>query len=347
MQLIKFCYFGRKHQPHMKRSVLLLTIAACLSIYNPVQAQFGGLGKALLEKGGELAGGGLNKIIKQPAAITTNFKDVDRTGMKPPSFHEGETAQPLYLLPKATGGGYKLCAGYYEMTNKSYCLHAGTRGPSTGDGYMLAPVLGPKQDVVIAILKSGEKHPNVSQHDIQVLLWAIIARTRFADYGSDIKLTATTLLTPNDLLKLEGGALGILPASIMDKAKGQLPPAIQAVFEAENNIRRLAASGNATYEEMERYAVLAGIAPVVNSEFPSGTWSLHPDGYYVRYIPSAYSVTKTQIYVPQELVNTNPNLIYDATNAIACPANTGAQRLIQTNEPINPNYSLKLKVKCF
>jgi len=331
----------------MKKPILLLAITACLSIYQPAHAQFGGLGKVLLEKGSELAGGSLNKIIKQPAAITTNFKDVDRTGMRPPSFHEGETAQPLYLLPKATTGGYKLCAGYYEMTNKSYCLQAGTRGPSKGDGYMLAPVLGPKQEVVIAILKSGEKHPNVSQHEIQVLLWAIIARTRFADYSTAIKLTATTLLSSSDLLKLEGGALGVLPASVMDKAKGQLPSAIQAVFEAENNIRRLAASGNATYEEMERYAVLAGIAPVVNNEFPSGTWSLHPDGYYVRYIPSGYSVTKTQIYVPQEIVNSKPNLVYDAPNAIACPANTGAQRLIQTNEPLNPNYGLKLTVKCF
>jgi hypothetical protein len=335
-------------QPHMKKVFLTLAIMGCVVCGQTAKAQFGGLGKAILSKGTELAGGGtLNKIIKQPAAITTNFKDVDRTGMKPPSFHEGEKAQPLYLLPKATGGGYKLCAGYYEMTNKSYCLQAGTRGPSTGDGYMLAPVLGPKKEVVTTILKNAESHPNVSQHDIQVLLWAIIARTRFADYSTSIKLTATTLLSSTDLLQLEGGALGILPASLMDKAKSQLPQPIQAVFEAENNIRRLAASGSASYEEMERYAMLAGIVPVVDNEFPSGTWSLHPDGYYIRYMPSGYSVTKTQIYVPKELADTKPGLVYDAPNAIACPANTGAQRLIQTNEPLQPNYSLKLNVKCF
>ncbi len=329
----------------MKKVILSLSLIfgiTCLA-----QAQFGGLGKILIDKGSELAGGSLNKIIKQPAAITTNFKDVQRDGKKPPSFHEGETAQPLYLLPKAPEGGFKLCAGYYEMTNKSYCLQAGTRGPSNGDGYMLAPVLGPKQDVVIEILKRGESHPNVSQHDIQVLLWAIIARTRFADYNTQIKLTATTLLTPAFLLKLEGGALGILPANLMEKAKAQLPQPIQAVFEAENNIRRLAASGNSTYEEIERYAMLAGLVPVVDNEFPSGTWSLHPDGYYIRFIPSGYSVTKTQIYVPQELVDSKPGLVYDAPNGIACPANTGAQRLIQTNEPLNPNYSLKLRAKCF
>ena len=329
----------------MKKAVLLLTLITGITF--TANAQFGGLGKILVDKGTELAGGNLNKIIKQPAAITTSFKDVDPNGKKPPSFRENEVAQPLYLLPKAAGGGYKLCAGFYAMTNKSYCLHAGTRGPSSGDGYMLAPVLGPKHDVVIAILKSGELHPNVSQHDIQELLWAIIARTRLADFGTHIKLTATTLLSPTDLLKLEGGALGVLPNNLMEKAKGQLPQSLQAVFEAENNIRRLAASGNATYEEMERYAMLAGIVPTINPDYPSGTWSLHPEGYYIRFIPKGYSVTETQIYVPQQLADSKPGLIYDAPNNIACPANTGAQRLIQTNEPLQPNYSLKLKVKCF
>lgn len=330
-----------------KHYLFILSFIYCLFLTASANAQFGGLGKKLLDKGTDMvSGGGLNKVLKQPQAITTNFGDVNKTGSKPPSFLEGQQPQPLYLLPKATNGGYKLCAGFFEMTNKSYCLHAGTRGPSKGDGYMLAPVLGPKSAVVIRILKSAEKHPNVKQHDIQVLLWAIIARTRFVDMGNDIKLTASTLLTTQELLMLEGGALGVLPASLMDKAKGQLPPAVQSVFEAENNIRRLAASGNSSYEEMEKYAVLAGIAPQPDPEVPSGIWSLHPDGYYVRYFPSSYSVTRVQVYVPKELISTKPDLVYDGPNGIACPANVGAQRLAQTNEPLNPDYTKKLKIIC-
>lgn len=331
-----------------KQFIIYFALTICLAISLNARAQFGGLGKKLLDKGSEaISGGGLNKILKQPQAITTSFQDVDKTGSKPPSFTEGQQPQPLYLLPKAPTGGFKLCEGFYEMTNKSYCLHAGTRGPSTGDGYMLAPVLGPKKDVVILILKNGEKHPEVTQHSIQILLWAIIARTRFVDMGTDIKLTASALLTPQQLLMLEGGALGVLPASLMDKAKGQLPPAVQSVFEAENNIRRLAASGSSSYEEMEKYAVIAGLASQPDPNVPSGTWSLHPDGYYIRFIPSGYSVTKTQIYVPIEVIAANPNLVYDAPNGIACPANVGSQRLAQTNEPLQPDYTKKLKTACF
>ncbi|MCC8408638.1 hypothetical protein LJ707_06840 [Mucilaginibacter sp. UR6-1] len=201
----------------MKR--LLFAIITCIAITQPGYAQLGGL----LKKGSDMLGSSglnLNKIIKQPAAITTNFKDdAIVTGSKPPSFQEGVTAQPLYLLPKATGGGYILCAGLYEMTS---------------------------------------------------------------------------------------------------------------------------------YEEMEKYAVLAGIAPNNNSEYPSGTWALHPDGYYIRYIPQGYSITKVQIFVPKELIDKagNDPIIYDAPYGIACPANVGAQRLAQTNEPLEPDYTKKLTTIC-
>lgn len=47
---------------------------------------------------------------------------------------------------------------------------AGTFAPSSGDGYMYAPTLGPKEEIVTTILKNAEKHPEVHQHDIQMLL---------------------------------------------------------------------------------------------------------------------------------------------------------------------------------
>ncbi|RZJ92696.1 MAG: hypothetical protein EOO20_00735 [Chryseobacterium sp.] len=313
------------------------------------QAQFGDLKDKILGAGSSLASKrlGIDKILKQPAAITTSFEDVNQEGSKMPDFAIKEKAQPLYLLPKGADGGFVLCAGLYEMTTKSYCLHAGTYAPSSGDGYMFAPVLGPKEEIVTAILKSAEKHPEISQHDIQILLWTIIARTKFADYNGNVKLTAIALLTPVQLGQLEGGVLGILPGNLMEKAKDKLPDDLKAIFEAENKIRQLVASGNYSYDEMEKYAILSGIAPA-RTDIPSGIWTLHPDGYYVRYFPSGYAATTVQVYVPKELINAlnGSKIIYDATNDIACPANVGSQRLAQTNEPLNPDYSVKIKTLC-
>ncbi|WP_316826852.1 hypothetical protein [Pedobacter miscanthi] len=316
---------------------------------NSVNAQFGGLKDKLLKVGTAQGAKalGVDKFLKQPSAITTSFEDVNREGEKMPDFIASLKlkAQPLYLLPKNPAGGFILCEGFYEMTNKSYCLKAGTFAPSKGDGYMYAPVLGSKEEIVVAILKSAEKHPEVEQHDIQALLWTIIARTKFADYNGQVKVTAIKLLTTKQLTQLEGGALGVLPFDVMEKAKDQLPSGLRAVFEAENNIRQLVASGNYTYADMERYAIVAGMAPP-RSDVPSGIWTKHPDGYYVRYFPSGYAITKVQVYVPKELLANGNKFIYDAAGDIACPANTGSQRLAQTNEPLEANYSLKLTTIC-
>ncbi|GAA4205928.1 hypothetical protein GCM10022289_26160 [Pedobacter jeongneungensis] len=312
-------------------------------------AQFGGLKDKLLKVGTAQGAKalGVDRFLKQPAAITTSFEDVSREGERMPDFITALKlkAQPLYLLPKNPEGGFVLCDGLYEMTNKSYCLKAGTFAPSKGDGYMFAPVLGPKEEIVVSILKSAEKHPEVEQHDIQALLWTIIAKTKFADYNGQVKVTAIKLLTTKQLTQLEGGALGVLPFDVMEKAKDQLPSGVRAVFEAENNIRQLVASGNYTYADLEKYAIVAGMAPP-RSDVPSGIWTKHPDGYYVRYFPSGYSITKVQVYVPKELLANGTKLIYDAAGDIACPANTGSQRLAQTNEPLEANYSLKLTTVC-
>ncbi|MBB4106897.1 hypothetical protein [Pedobacter zeae] len=332
-----------------KTKSLCLALLFSITCLTSVKAQFGGLKDKLLKIGTAQGAKalGVDKFLKQPAAITTSFEDVNREGEKMPDFLNDLKlkAQPLYLLPKNPDGGFVLCEGLYEMTNKSYCLKAGTFAPSKGDGYMFAPVLGPKEEIVVSILKSAEKHPEVEQHDIQALLWTIIARTKFADYSGQVKVTAIKLLTTKQLTQLEGGALGILPFDVMEKTKEQLPSGVRAVFEAENNIRQLVASGNYTYADLEKYAIVAGMAPP-RSDVPSGIWTKHPDGYYVRYFPSGYSVTKVQVYVPKELLANGAKLIYDATGDIACPANTGSQRLAQTNEPLEADYSLKLTTIC-
>jgi hypothetical protein len=110
---------------------LITLLAVCFLFASAAQAQFGGLGKKLLDKGTEMAsGGGLSKILKQPQAITTSFKDVNKTGSKPPSFMEGQTPEPLYLLPKTPEDAYKLCAGFYEMTSKKYSKDSRMYSPS-------------------------------------------------------------------------------------------------------------------------------------------------------------------------------------------------------------------------
>jgi hypothetical protein len=306
---------------------VLLTLLPVLFISFVATAQLKGLKDKLMGEKNPLA-----SILKKPSPITTNFEDdVKMEGSLPASFGNDKTYVPLYKMKAAENGGFVLCPGYYEMLNMSYCLKAGTHGPSSGDGYMFAPVKGKMDDIVLAILEShATKHPEVHQHDVQVLLWAIIARAKFKNLSGRLKVVTAVLLTADQIVKLNGGYVETLGGEALNRGLVDLPPAVQAVMEAENNIRRLVETGIDSYEEFEKYAILAGLAPNDHAEVQRGMWSLHPDGFYIRYLPQGYSRTKVQIYVPE----TKGQVIYNAVGTIACPANTGAQRLAQTNIPL-------------
>jgi hypothetical protein len=81
---------------------------------------------------------------------------------------------------------------------------------------------------------------------------------------------------------------------------------------------------------MERVAVLSGAVPMGpgSQDIPSGRWSLHPDGYYIRYVPQGYSHTVVGIWVPQGSPAVGKE--YDPATHIAVPGNTSRQRLIQS-----------------
>jgi hypothetical protein len=223
------------------------------------------------------------------------------------------------------------------MHTQSYCLKAGTHGPGAGNGYLYAPPLGPMEDVVMSIVRNSVSHPAIHQHDIQLLLWSIIAKAKFDDLQNKIKVVATQLLTPQQIIKLNGGALGLIPDGLMQKGMDGLPAGVRTVIEAENKLREMLTNTNSTFEEMERVAVLAGVAPVGEGsrDVPDGRWSLHPDGYYVRYLPRGYSHTVTQVWVPKSSIAVGKE--YDPASHIAVPGNTARQRLIQSGRAYSDN----------
>jgi hypothetical protein len=234
-------------------------------------------------------------------------------------------------LQRTPNGGFVLQPGYYTFVDQSYCLKAGTHGPGGGDGYLYAPPKGPAEDAVMTIVRNSVNHPEIHQHDIQTLLWAIIARARFEDLSSQHKAVASRLLTPRQLASLNRNALDTA-MSIADRL-GAVPEPIRQIAQAEAQLRQMLTTPGATFAEMERVAVLTGAAPIGpgSQDIPSGRWSVHPDGYYVRYIPSGYSTTRVEIWVPQGSPAVGKE--YDPATHIAVPGNTARQRLIQSGRP--------------
>ncbi len=255
-------------------------------------------------------------------AITTNFKDCNIRDVKAPSFAENAGFVSL-CNADFTDQGYLLQPGYYEISVKSFCLKAGTYAPGEGDGYLYAPLKGPKEKIIQALVDSWYRHPEVDQRDVQSLIWAIIAKTDFKNLNSGLQVTAARLLTQAELLKLSGMGIGLLPDSVMNSLTAKLPKPVQAVLEAENKIRGYFSASSYSYSDLEKLAMLAGVNPG-KSSVAYGTWGLHPEGFWISYLPSGYSRMKIRIYVPETL----SSVYYIPSKDVAVPANTSSQRLM-------------------
>jgi hypothetical protein len=303
------------------RTMFAAAAAAVLMLgASPAEAQFGGLGK-LAKK----AGIGLPSLEKAP--ITTSLEDAKWGVADQDGFTPREAKRSMMQLQRTPNGGFVLQPGYYELHNQSYCLKAGTHGPGGGDGYLYAPPEGPAEDAVMTIVRNSVNRPEIGQQKIQTLLWAIIARAKFEDLSTEHKAVASQLLTPRQLASLNRSALSMLSEGpIADN----LPSGVRQVLQAEADLRRMLTSPGTSFAELERVAVLSGMAGVGpgSRDVPSGRWSLHPDGYYVRYLPQSYTNTLVQIWVPQGSPAVGKE--YDPATHIAVPGNTARQRLIQS-----------------
>jgi len=299
-------------------AALLVTVSTAGS------AQLGGLGRQL----GRLPGVG--SLLKGEAPITTSLADARWGDATKDGFTPREAGRSLMTLQRTPNGGFVLQPGYYSMQTQSYCLHAGTHGPGGGDGYLFAPPKGSAEDAVMTVVRNSVNRPEIPQQTIQQLLWAIVARAKFEDLSPQLRATASQLLTPRQLARLNRGALDMVPGPVMDRAMGSVPGPLRQIVQAEGQLRQMLTTPGTSFAQMERVAVLSGAAPrgEGSRDVPSGRWSLHPDGYYVRYIPSGYSSTRVEIWVPQGSPAVGRE--YDPAAHIAVPGNTARQRLIQS-----------------
>ncbi|WP_260600177.1 hypothetical protein [Sphingomonas endolithica] len=288
----------------------------------PAEAQFGGLKLGDLAK---RAGISLPNLRKEP--ISTSLPDARWGDPSQDRFVPPLPRRELTQLQRTANGGFVLQAGYYRFNDQSYCLHAGTHGPGGGDGYLYAPPIGGAKDAVITIVRNSVQHPEIDQHAIQALLWAILSRAKIEDLSNEQQMAASQLLTPRQLAGLNRNVLDVLSSGPISQ---NLPREVRSVMQAEADLRRMLTTPGTSFAELERVAVLAGMAPAGPGSIrvPNGRWSLHPDGYWIRYLPNSYSNTVVEIWAPVGSPGIGKE--YDPATHIAVPGNTSRQRLIQS-----------------
>jgi hypothetical protein len=246
---------------------------------------------------------GIKDLLKKKPVVTTDLSHAV-TDLPFLDDFNPQNFRSLTALPRGDNGEFILDRpGLYELQVQSYCLHAGTYAPSSGDGYIYAPLKGRMADIVRHVIHRSFSHPQIQQKSVQLLLWAIQSHTKISRMTPQLQAVARTLLTPKEIFKINGGALGLIPQKYLRKMMTQLPPAVRRVMTAETRIRDMLSTGQATYREIERAAVLVGnpLPGEGSREIPAGRWSYHPDGFFVRFFPSGFPKTLIHLYRPEEI----------------------------------------------
>lgn len=265
----------------------------------------------------------LRRILEEPPALESSFDDAV-TGV--PFLDEFDPARtaPMTQLPVTGDGGFIVALpGVYAMQACSYCLHAGTYGPGSGEGYLYAPLRGSLAGVIQDVLDNSIAHPEIDQHVVQSLIWGIEARSKVAEMPQELREAAQVLLTREQINRLNGGALGMVPEELFDQAFVDVPPEVRMVLEAQARLRDRLRQEVYDFEILQEIAVLAGDPPATEGgpQVPSGRWSWTPEGFFIRYFPNGYSETLVQLYAPEPFTVVSD----DAERITALVDRTGAR----------------------
>ncbi len=231
-------------------------------------------------------------------AITTSLSDAV-TGIPFLNDYQPGLPRGLAAIPHDSSGEFHLVAGSYWFDGRSYCLHAGKRAPASGSSYLYAPLKGPRAPIIEDILRNSASHLEIPQPTVQELIWAILARVKITDMQPEPQAAAAKLLSPAQLLELNTNAVAFIPADKFNALLAKVPDPMRPILDAENSLRGMLTS-NATYQDMERVAVLPSVPEPGNQAQALALvrWSYDPHGFFLWFIPHTYRWTTTYLDVP-------------------------------------------------
>ncbi|RFM35030.1 hypothetical protein DXN04_06415 [Chitinophaga silvisoli] len=201
---------------------------------------------------------------------------------------------------------FDLAPGHYKASIRSYCLHAGVYGPSKGDGYQIAKLKGAKSNLVRNLLDRSAEHPEISQEDVQTLIWGIEAGAKFSSYSPSFQVAVKPLLTPAEIAGME--------VNVADLAKRAVPAELKEIAQTYESLRYKMQASQVKYDEIEAIAVKTGAPPlgigskVINTD----VWSYIGNGFFLKASPYGYKRTDIEIYRPS-----SPELKYDSKERIS------------------------------
>lgn len=291
----------------MKRTILIFLI---ILLSSGAQAQFDDLLKKATDK--------VTKVeLLEEKNVTTSIEDA-----MPVAFWLKDLDE-FYEPVEPAAYDFNLEPGYYRFIVQSYCLKAGTHGPTKGSGYLLAPLKGKRSDIVYNIVERSSAYPEIEQRDIQVLLWGIIYGSKFTDYDISFQNKVRPLLTPAEIADLSLDLMNV-PLDVM-------PDDVKKVASFYKDFRSRLTNPSATYADIESMAMVNGVLPEdpFSKYVQKGLWAYIGDGFYGRGMPESYPKTIYEVYRPEKINSTR-----DAKNRLSMLEKNGYSiEIVYDDEP--------------
>ncbi|MBC7807203.1 MAG: hypothetical protein H7145_13765, partial [Akkermansiaceae bacterium] len=259
-----------------------------------------------------------NAIWEPNKAITTTIKDA-----LPPATLYGLDDARIRPIPDS----WKLAPGHYRSDVRSYCLHAGTYGPTKGTGYLICPLKGSRSSVIVNILDRSRQFPGIEQQDVQRLIWGIEDGAQWDSFSDEYRARVAPLLTGPEIAVLNlQPKVGGLTSEVKKRFGGLIPGGAKRVVDQYAELRSKIVDTRAPYSELEAVAVRSGVAPWgkdSRKDVQPGVWAAVGKGFYMRAFPKGYSTTTLEVYYAAPA-----NLTYDAEGRITRFESDG--RIIET-----------------
>lgn len=243
------------------------------------------------------------KFFGKKDVITSSIDDVFPYFMNIENYPPQPVSQKI-MDKLAKDGKVALDPGIYDFYLQSFCLDTGKCGPSSDSVYLIAPFEGKQSNIIQNILDRSIRHPEISQQNIQTLIWAITSDVQYSDMSGNLQRIADQLLAKEDLKQLRKSFLNKIPQPVKDwllkELKKRLPSQILSFWSTADKMKQKIADAQTTYKELERVAVRFG-KPKKSKTMPEvGTWSLAHGSkqFFMRVFPSDYKRSRIQIYVP-------------------------------------------------
>ncbi|MCB0824585.1 MAG: hypothetical protein KDC26_00190 [Armatimonadetes bacterium] len=240
----------------------------------------------------------LGDLTKGEAPFVTNVNTIPFWGWEDFDKLQLKDFVELTNADRGEDNHYHLKPGRYQITLKTFCARGYTHGPTAGDGYIIGAWTGSKAQFLREIMRRyTAKGDSVDQKDVQLLVWAVMARVNPKDMKGGARKALLELMGDDGLKLMAQGALQHYADDAAKKIFAPADRAMRPFLEYENKMRGMFNDANRTYADFERVAMLEAPADY-KTLIPNLRWNLHPKGYLVRFTSHGYSKSTMQIVIP-------------------------------------------------